>query len=80
MELTRFLTISLWKMYVEIQISNTHCIILGDNDVVGSLWFIGERTSIWQFENISNLIGGLRTWLEECRTSAGHGMLLKLNL
>lgn len=79
MGLTTFSTISMWKMYVEIQISKTHCMILGDNDVVGSLQFNGERTSVWQFENISNLTGGLRTWLKELRAYAGYGMLLKLN-
>lgn len=72
MGLTTFSTISMWKMYVEIQISHTHCIVLRDHDVVGSVQFNGERTSIWQFENISNLVGGLRTWLEEFRASAGH--------
>lgn len=39
MELTTFSTISMWKMYVEIEISHTHCIILNDNDVLGSVQF-----------------------------------------
>lgn len=70
----------MWKMYIRIQIQNTHCTILGDNDVFDSIQFNGERGSIWQFKNISDLVEGLKHVLEEFRTYTGHRMLFKLNL